>query len=277
MNKNNFAKQVYENFFTPTESEQEILQDKSYYRVLNMNNPFNDARTSYFFNSIGGYCAAKMRRYQDLIERHITPEMDSMVAASQKPGFSPEYLKNLKVLNMLNTKYIKYGDSKGQVIVNPYAMGNAWFVSSLKSVNGPDAEIETLNKIDPKIEAIVDVSKNAVSPEKYDTTGANIKLIETRANYQKYQSTNKNAGFAVFSEVFYREGWKAYLDGKEITPLRVDYILRGLNLPAGNHIVEFKFHPNSYYVGNNISLYSSIGLLLVIAGIFTIQLRKPNN
>ena len=277
LNKNNFAKRVYENYFTPSEADEAILADKSLdYRVLNMNNPFNDARTSYFHKSIGGYCAAKMRRYQDVIERAITPEMEGLIASFNSKTFSPQSLASLPVLNMLNTKYLKLGESKDAVLQNPYALGNAWFVSELKGVNGPDADIAMLNTFNPKTTAVVDMSKFPISPGKYDTTGSTITLDEYQPNYLKYTTNASNIGFVVFSEIFYRDGWQAYMDGNKIDHIRVNYILRGMQLPAGKHKIEFKFHPESYYLGNNIGLYTSIALLIVIAGVFAIQSRKSD-
>lgn len=275
LNKNNFAKHVFENFFTPSEADNTILEDKSLdYRVLNLNNPFNDARTSYFHKSIGGYCAAKMRRYQDLIEREITPEMESIINSFNNKTFTPQVLASQPVLNMLNTKYIKLGESKDAVLQNPYALGNAWFVSELKTVNGPDAEIASLKSLNPRSTAILDAQTFVLSPAKYDTTNAKIILEEYKPNYLKYTTQNNNIGLAVFSEVFYRDGWQAYMDGKAIDHIRVNYILRAIHLPAGTHKIEFKFHPRSYYTGNNIGLYSSIFLLLIVAGVFGMNFKK---
>ena len=277
VNKNNFAKHVYENYFTPTEADLAILEDKSLdYRVFNLNNPFNDARTSYFHKSIGGYCAAKMRSYQDVIERNITPEMQNIITAINNKTFTPQLLASQNVLNMLNTKYIILGESKDAVLQNPYALGNAWYVNELIAVQGADAEIGTLNKINPRTTAVIDAKKFAVSPSKFDTTGAKVILEEYKPNYLKYNATSVVSGFIVFSEIYYKHGWQAYMDGEKIDNVRVNYILRGILIPAGKHKIEFKFHPDSYFIGNNIGLYSSVALLLIIAGVFAIQFKKQN-
>lgn len=278
LNKNNFGKKIFESFFSPTEADNEILQDNTLdYRVLNLNNPFNDAKTSYFHKSIGGYCAAKMRRYQDVIEREITPEMESIISSFNNKTFTPQVLASQPVLNMLNTKYIKLGETKDAVLQNPYALGNAWFVSELKAVKTADEEIGYLKNINPKNTAIANSSDFVFTPSKYDTVGSKITLDEYKPNHLTYTVSNPKTGFAVFSEIYYKDGWQAYIDGNKIDHIRVNYILRGIQMPAGNHKIEFKFHPKAYYLGNNIGLYSSIGLLFLIAGVFGFQFTRKSN
>ena len=275
LNKNNFAKHVMENFYTPSEADVTIMEDKSLdYRVFNLNNPFNDARTSYFHKSIGGYCAAKMRRYQDVIERALTPEMESLITSFNNKTFNPQLLASLPVLNMLNTKYLKLGESKDAVLLNPYALGNAWFVTDLKAVNGADQEIASLTSINPKLTAIADLEEFVFTPSQYDTTGARVSLDSYEPNHLTYTTSNNQIGFIVFSEVYYDKGWQAYMDGKKIDHIRVNYILRGIHLPKGKHKIEFKFHPKTYYVGNTIGLYASIGLLIMVAGIIGVQFKR---
>jgi len=266
LGKDNFKKGVFEENFTPTPADAAILNDKSNYRVLNLQGPFNDARTSYFHKSIGGYCAAKMRRYQDLIERTITPEMQSLIGSLQK-GYTPDVFANFPVLNMLNTKYIKAGEEANAVIQNPKALGNAWFVKNLKAVNTPDEEISSLNGLNAATTAVFDKSKFQISKTDFDTTGASVKLLTYQPNALNYEvQSPTGGGFLVFSEVYYEKGWQAKLDGQPVPHQRVNYILRGMEVPAGKHQISFEFHPQVYYTGNNIGLIASILLLLLSVG-----------
>jgi hypothetical protein len=248
LDNGDFQARLTETHFEPTPADQAILQDKDLsYRVINLGNPFNDARTSYFHKSIGGYHGAKMRRYQDIIDQHIARN-------------------NLKVLNMLNTRYFITGQEQQPVQRNPEALGNAWFVQKIIPVNSPDAEIAALKDFDPATEAVVDVSKFPVQPQQYTAAGSTIKLTGYEPNNLKYAVTAAQAGFVVFSEIYYPEGWQAYLDGKPVPHVRANYVLRAMNIPAGQHTVEFKFAPKSYEIGNTVSLISSILMLLVIIG-----------
>ncbi|PKV62580.1 YfhO family protein [Pontibacter ramchanderi] len=258
LNDGDFEKRVVENYFQPTKADQMILQDKDpHYRVLYLPNPFNDARTSYFHKSVGGYHGAKLRRYQDVIDRHIVQN-------------------NLEVLRMLNTRYVITGDPQQPVQRVPGALGNAWFVSEVKTVNNPDEEIEALNGLDASTTAVVDVSKFKTSATSYNAEGSTIELTDYQPNALTYAVNAAQAGLAVFSEVYYADGWQAYLDGKPVDHIRVNYILRAMEVPAGKHTIEFKFEPKSYAIGNTVSLISSILLLVVIGGaIFYGLRRKP--
>ena len=235
--------------FQPTAADQMILQDPNLsYRVLNMQNPFNEAQTSYFHKSVGGYHGAKLRRYQDLIERQISNQ-------------------NQQVLNMLNTRYLITGDPKQPVQRNPGALGNAWFVSEVKMVNSPDEEMAALSALSPATEAVVDASKfPQQKAATYDATGATIALTNYSPDELKYSYNAKSDALAVFSEIYYADGWQAYIDGKPVPHLRANYVLRALPVPAGAHTIEFKFAPKAYTIGNAVSLASSIALLLVIVG-----------
>ncbi|PVY39319.1 YfhO family protein [Pontibacter virosus] len=258
LNDGDFQKRIVENHFQPTKADQMILQDKDlHYRVLYLPNPFNDARTSYFHKSVGGYHGAKLRRYQDVIDRHIVQN-------------------NLEVLRMLNTRYVITGDPQQPVQRVPGALGNAWFVSEVKTVNSPDEEIEALNGLDASTTAVVDVSKFKTAATNYNAEGSTIELTEYQPNALTYTVNAAQAGLAVFSEVYYEDGWQAYLNGQPVDHIRVNYILRAMEVPAGQHTIEFKFEPSSYTLGNTISLISSILLLVVIGGaIFYGMRRKP--
>lgn len=243
-----FSNETIDTYFQPTATDQLILADTSHYRVFNVQNPFNEARTSYFHNSIGGYHGAKMRRYQDLIERHLSKN-------------------NFQVLNMLNTKYIITGDAKRPVQENPGALGNAWFVERVKPVRSADEEIDSLTTFDPSSTAFIDTSKFELSKFKFDSSGT-IRLTIYKPNYLKYESQNDKTGFAVFSEIYYPKGWNAYIDGKPSNIVRANYILRGLEIPPGKHIVEFKFNPPVYNLGNKIMWVSSfITTLIFVVGL----------
>ncbi|MFY9152094.1 MAG: YfhO family protein, partial [Prolixibacteraceae bacterium] len=255
-----------------------IKQDKDlYYRVLNLQNPFADARTSYFHKSLGGYHGAKMKRYNELISYGIQPEMQNLIAGFKKPETIDSIMGTLPVINMLNTKYYIY-DLNQPPLPNSHALGNAWLVNGIKMVDSADQEISLLNNFDPKSTAIV----NKQFEKELDgfTSGSGdgvIKLTEYQPNYLKYDATvNSGTQLAVFSEIYYPKGWKSFVDGKETTHLQVDYVLRGLVIPSGKHVIEFKFEPDSYFLGNKVSLASSILLLLAIAGylVYSFKYKK---
>ena len=216
-------------------------------------NPFSDATTSFFHKSIGGYHGAKMKRYQELIDHHISKG-------------------NWSVLNMLNTKYFIVSDKEtGQpmIQINPGALGNAWTVENIKWVDNADAEIAALNEFDPAREAVVDIRYQpafAGFTARLDTT-ASIKLVSYEPNHLVYEYQSALPQMVVFSEIFYSKGWEAYID-RELTPhVRTNYVLRGMAVPAGKHEIVFKFEPASYARGEKIALVSSIGIILLILGV----------
>ncbi len=248
LNDDNFErKKRVEIPYQPTVADQQILMDKDpNFRVFNQSvSTFNDASTSYFHKSIGGYHGAKLKRYQELIENHISKG-------------------NMAVLNMLNTKY--FISPQLQVQRNPGALGNAWFVNEVSIVPNADAEINALNNqvFDPKNIAIVDqrFAKQIVSD--LDNKGSNIILTEYKPNYLKYSSNSLKDGIVIFSEIFYDKGWNAYINGELKPHFRANYVLRGMQIPAGNNLVEFKFEPLTYKIGERIALSSSIILLLLL-------------
>ncbi|HAH24276.1 MAG TPA: hypothetical protein DCL77_11080 [Prolixibacteraceae bacterium] len=249
--------------------DNEILKDKDlYYRVLNLQNPFADARTSYFHKSIGGYHGAKMERYNELIKYDITPEMQTLIAAwFKKPASIDSVMGHLPVLNMLNTKYI-ISDLKQPPLANMHAMGNAWLVKDVKLVDNADQEISSLKNIDPKSTAVVNKQfDKELGGFKAGSAEGEIKLTSYQPNDLKYEATvNSGPQLAVFSEIYYPKGWVSYIDGKPTDHVQADFVLRAMVIPAGKHQIEFKFEPKSYYTGNKISMASSILLLLAIAG-----------
>jgi len=258
--------------------DNEILKDKDlYYRVLSLQNPFADARTSYFHKSLGGYHGAKMKRYNELITYAIDPEIRFFKEKAQKNKSLDSLMSFLPVIDMLNTKYFIY-DLNSPPLTNPHAMGNAWLVKEVKMVNKADEEITSLSSFDPKSTAIV--NKNFEKGLAGFTSGSGegeIKLTEYKPNYLKYDATvNSGSQLAVFSEIYYPKGWKSYLDGKETVHVQADFVLRAMVIPSGKHQIEFKFEPQSYYLGNKVSMASSILLLLAIAGyfIYIFKLKK---
>jgi len=258
--------------------DKEIKKDKDlYYRVLNLQNPMADARTSFFHKSLGGYHGAKMKRYNELYSYAIEPEMRSLITAFQKPESIDSAMALLPVINMLNTKYYIY-DLNQPPLPNTHALGNAWFVKSAKVVDSADQEITAMKSFDPKSTAIVNKTfEKDLSGFSSGSGEGEIKLTEYQPNYLKYEaSVNSGSQLAVFSEIYYPKGWKSFIDGKETPHIQTDFVLRGLVIPAGKHQVEFKFEPSSYYLGNKVSLASSVLLLLAIGGylFYSFKIKK---
>ncbi|KGF22767.1 membrane protein [Prevotella bivia DNF00188] len=258
-----------------TATDNAILQDKGKdYRVLNFaSNTFNENETSFFHKSIGGYNAAKLRRYQEIIDRYIVPEMQQTmkaVANAQGDMKAVEGNKVFPVLNMLNTKYFIFPLQGGQTmpIANPYAMGNGWFVSEVIFANDANGEYETLGKIDLRTQAVADAKfKEVLAPagRKAGVKAAPslVRLDKYAPNHLEYTVSSGKGGVVVFSEIYY-PGWTATIDGKEVEIGRVNYILRALNVSAGNHKVVFDFHPTSITITETIAYIAIAVLLLMI-------------
>lgn len=261
-----------ENPYEATPADQQILADTAKdYRVLNLTVDFmNDASTSYFHKSVGGYHGAKLRRYQEVVDHSIRAEIQTF-ARSMSNAATP-------VLNMLNTRYIIVPDTSKRPVPfrNNYALGNAWFVNEIRMVNNPDEEIKALTDFDPAKTAIVDKrfegQVKGVTPTR--DSADQIRLSEYQPNYLKYQSSSANQGVAVFSEIYYDKGWNAFVDGNPVPHFRVNYLLRAMIVPAGSHTIEFRFEPVVYEKGEMISRISSILVLLLIAGAIAVEVRK---
>ncbi|HUQ97350.1 MAG TPA: YfhO family protein [Chitinophagaceae bacterium] len=244
--------------FQLTQADNAILADKSYYRVFNMaGDAFSEAITSYHFNSLGGYHAVKLRLYQDLIEKQLS---------KQQP--------NLPVLNMLNTKYFIQKDQNGltqQYQKNDGALGAAWFVKNIRFVNSAQEEMQALDAFNPKDTAIVqNTFKQRTGNAAAILSGeGTIELVKNENDVLTYKTNNAGPGFAVFSEIFYNSGWNAFIDGKETPIAKVNYVLRGLPIPAGTHEIVFKFQPKAYLTGRTLTtIFSILMVLLLVAGIF---------
>ena len=250
VNSSNYNRQ-----FEPRPVDQQILQDTDLsYRVYDASeSTFQSAKTSYFHKSIGGYHAAKLQRAQDIIDHHLTQG-------------------NQKVLDMLNTRYFIFpgGQDQGaQVQRNPNAMGNAWFISAFRPVANANEEIDALNSIDPKTEAAVHKEFNEYIGQVQPTGEGTITLTDYAPNHLTYQSNTPSDQFAVFSEVWYgpNKGWQAYIDGEAVDHIRVNYILRGMIVPSGQHTIEFKFDPQSFKTGKLISQIFSIIIVFGLLGL----------
>ena len=247
VNSDNFVTAIQVDIpYQSSSINQKILKDTTIYRVLDRSD--NSTQTSYFHNAIGGYHAAKLRRFKELQEFHIDKN-------------------NFEVLNMLNTKYIIYKDNEDvlRYFENEEINGNAWFVDSVKAVQNADEEIMALAKLKSKLTAISRASKFDSKRYSNDSTAA-IKLVDYKLNKLVYESNNTADGFAVFSEIYYKDGWNATIDGEAVEHINVNYVLRGLEIPKGTHEIVFEFSPIVVKKGSSIALISSILLLFLILG-----------
>ncbi|MBL7840444.1 MAG: YfhO family protein [Cyclobacteriaceae bacterium] len=274
IDKRYFAKENYkrkrEAVFALQPSEEQVLKDKSYYRVYNAE---NGGRASYFFNSVTGYHGAILRRYQDLMDSCLYADMGRLSADAQTGKFN---FANYSTLNMLNCKYIIYGEQANAYLVNDATPGPAWFVQDVVSVNSPNEELAKINGIDTRKTALIDTSKFKAPTFQFDSTATLVNLEHT-PRYLKYESQSQVNGLGVFSEIYYPDGWIATIDGKETSIMRVDYVLRALEVPAGKHTIEFKFEPRAYTVGNKVTTACSWIMLLVLLGSIGWTLRKEPN
>jgi MFS family permease len=285
LNESNFRKATATSEAYPmTVADEAILEDQSLnYRVLNLTvSPFNDASTSNWHKSIGGYHGAKLQIYNELIHHCLATEINSFIAAYQKSNYpasvTTEVAENLagaNSLNMLNTKYIIV-DQQRLPLENKSALGNAWFVDSYIIVENADEEISLISSFDPSGEALINKSfEHLLTKDNYaaDSSGR-IELISYKANELIYHSRSTNDGLAVFSEIYYPAGWKSYIDGNELPHFKADYVLRAMEVPAGDHEIIFRFEPDSFRTGTKVSIASSILLILLCAGSLYMFFRK---
>ena len=257
-----------------TDADRLILQDTTdlrNFRVLNLaSNTFNENETSYYHNSIGGYHAAKLRRYQDVIDYYIAPEMQRLMPAVADAGGDMAKVNGdsiFPVLNMLNARYfiLPLQDGKTVPLLNPYVHGPAWFVDKLTYVDNANDEIEALGKMDLRHEAVADKRFEPVlkTAARQDST-SRVKLVSYMSNSLKYDVSSAEGGVIVFSEVYY-PGWTATVDGKPADLGRVNYLLRAVNVAPGKHTVELTFHPKSVTATETVAYVSYAVLLLLIA------------
>jgi hypothetical protein len=265
VNDDDFVRKSLVNIpFQPSQADELIMKDTDPdYRVMNLTvSPFNDASNSYFHKSIGGYHGAKLRRYQELIEHHLSKN-------------------NMSVYNMLNTKYfiVPGQDKQPTVQVNMEALGNAWFVNHVQWVNNADEEINALTSFNPADTVVVDkrfedMLKGHLTVK---DSSAVIKLKEYKPNHLTYESNSEKEQLAVFSEIYYAKGWNAFIDGNPSPYFRANYVLRAMVVPAGKHEIEFKFDPPVYRIGEKISFACSIFLILSLIGGGVFLLKKKED
>lgn len=261
-------KRKRDSFFTATEADQEIAKDTSYYRVYNLSyltgsgdNPFAEARTSYYHHSIGGYHGAKLRRYAEFYDSCMVPQTQRFVERANQGNLA---FDGLSAFNMLNIKYVVIGPGRANVLPNNAAYGNAWFVRDLERTGDAAAELEATCAVNAGTTAVIDTTRFKVGQFSYDSA-ATISLAEYSPRSLQYKSQSSGHGLAVFSEIYY-PGWEATIDGERADIVRVNYILRGLEIPAGNHTIEFTFNPKPYVVGNKVTSISSWLVVIVLLG-----------
>ncbi|MFB6320388.1 YfhO family protein [Saccharicrinis sp. FJH54] len=263
--------------YEQTYADKIILKDKDPdFKVLNLSvSTFNDASTSNYHFSIGGYDGAKMRRYQELIEHSMSKDMQYIAQNIRTEQL--DVFQHTPILNMLNTKYVILSPQSAPAY-NKYAYGHAWFVTKIELVPTADAEILAMKTLKPDKEAVVNEQYSDVLGgfEFVRDTSATIKLEEYRTNYLKYKSQSKTDQLAVFSEIYYPKGWDAFIDGKPVEHVNADYVLRALPVRAGEHVIEFRFEPKSYSVGNKVSFASSLLLILLLIGAAGKELFRKN-
>lgn len=271
-------KRRMENLIQPSNADNMVLADKTQYRVLDASvNIFNDSKPSYFHKNIGGYHAAKLRRYQELINMQIDGEIGQLFSAFGRVKTFEQIaptLDSLGVLNMLNMKYVIYNKDAAP-LVNPYCNGNAWLVKNVRIAADANEEMKLVGIIDTKNELVVDKQYQALIPTNIqpDST-ARIALKSYNPNQLVYTFSSATDQLAVFSEIYYDKGWNAYINGEKVPYLRANYLLRAMPLKKGNYEVEFKFEPVSYKIGNTIALTSSIIMILGFLAFGFISFKK---
>ncbi len=280
LNDDNFSSPRPKQLVKKGPADEFILQDKSEFRILDATvNIFNDASPSFYHKNIGGYHAAKLRRYQELINMHLEKEIGTLFAEFGQVETEEELaevLESLNILNMLNLKYIIY-NKQAQPLINSYNNGNAWFVEKVNIAQDANEEMRTLGEMDSKRELVVDKSLASFFPTtiKPDST-ASIELKSYKPNHLIYSVSTDSEQVAVFSEIFYDKGWNATINGERVPYTRVNYLLRGMTLKAGNYDLEFKFEPKSYKQGNWIAIISSSIFILVLLANLFFYLRNRN-
>ena len=275
-------KSVREQAQPMTQTDRQILQDKSSdYRVLNLaSNTFNENETSYYHKSIGGYHAAKLRRYQELIDAYISPEMQKMMPAIAKAGGDMTKVNGdslFPVLNMLNAKYFIVPLQANQTVAieNPYVYGNAWFVDKVTYVKNANEELDALGKLNLRHEAVADARfQSQLGESKNQDSTSIVKLTAYEPNQLTYDVRSATGGIVVFSEIFYPE-WTATVDGKAVEIGRVDYVLRALNVDKGHHKVVLTFDPKSVKQTETVA-YLSYGVLLLVV-LFAVYFKRKED
>jgi hypothetical protein len=277
-------KEASQHNFSPGKADEAILKDKAWYRVLNLSvSPFNDATTSYFHKSLGGYHAAKIGKYQDLFENKITTEIDSLYKSLNRQDASvmgglPRGLYT--AMSMLNTKYIIFknpeaGSQEQEFhLTNNNTMGPVWFVKNLTFHDGLGSEMKALTGLDPSETAVLGKEYEAKATQPLADSSASIRMLNNDNDVIEYEYTAATPQFAVFSEVYYSEGWTMYVDGKRTDYFRTNYVLRGANLPAGQHKVTFRFEPASFKTGKSVTGIAQVLVILLLVFAAVMQWRN---
>ncbi len=266
--------------FAPTEADKIIHSDPSIdYRVMALyRNPFNEVNTSYHHKSVGGYHGAKLRRYQDLIDAYLQQNWSALNNTLRSATGTDEIwqqLAQMPVLNMLNTKYLIYNPNAAP-LMNPHAMGSAWLVNGVVTAQNADEALKLIGETDLHQKAVVEATfADAIGALGNDSISGSITLAQYAPNRLVYKVTSGQTQLAVFSEIYYPAGWKAFVDGKESEILRANYLLRALVVPAGNHEIEFRFEPASFRYGQIISIVGSL-LIVGLVLLFMFIKRKGN-
>lgn len=279
LNEKNFVRQQPADVYKESVADKAIFEDQDpSFRVLNLNNPFQETTVSYYHHSIGGYYAAKLRRYQELIDHRLQGELNGLISALQKAQTANDLMGAFAAspsLNMLNTRYVVYNPEQPP-LRNPFAFGNAWFVDQVEIVENADAEIAALNSLNPLAKAVVDKrfadQLKGFTPA-LDST-ATIQLESYRPNRLVYKSEAKQDQLAVFSEIYYDPGWRVTIDGQPASHFRADWILRSMIIPAGTHEVVFEFKPQGYITAAYISSFSSFAILLLLMAAIIFSVGK---
>ncbi len=257
LNNDNYQRKTRDKGFKASQADLKIKQDKAlHYRVLNLAGTWNEANTSYFHSSIGGYHGAKMKRYQELIEYCLDNQKNEVINQLQSGSID---FSDITVLNMLNAKYIKFGDNAEQVVLNNSAVGNAWVSNKIVQVNSSTEEIEKVTALDDEKTTIINSHLFPISSNE-NVTGQ-VSLTSYAPNKLQYKADLGGDGLVVFSEIYYPKGWKAYIDGVEKEILRANYVMRALEVPSGSHEIVFEFEPKAYTVGNTVMYVASVLLL----------------
>lgn len=272
------SKQKYDKPFTASAADQYILEDNTLdFRVADITKDmFNDASTCYFHKSLGGYCGAKLRRYQDVITQYLNGELNQLRGAQSAPALL-QTLAQQKVLNMMNTKYVIYNPN-AQPFENPFAMGNAWAVNNIRWVDTPNEEIDAIGDTDLEHTAIInkEFEQQVGSYQLTDSVRGQIELTEYLPNKLSYSFKASEDQLVVFSEIWTERGWKVYVDGQEQPLLRANYLLRAALIPSGEHEIVMEYAPKAYSTGNAVSFASSLIMILglIVALIFTFKPKK---
>ena len=281
LNEDMFRKKSFvRNEFPKTPADEMILKDSDPdFRVLSyLHSPFNDGYTPYYHKSIGGYHGAKLRRYQDIIDRYLGFEVQAVAQARQRDttGNLAGLFSKTNIINMLNTKYVIFAPK--EVELNWNALGHAWFVDDYEIVNNADEEIEALASFNPAKTAIIDKRfENQIKDlpkEFFSLDTGYIELQTYKPNYLKYKAYTPKKRLAVFSEIYYDKGWNAYLDGFPVEHLRANYILRAMVVPEGVHEIEFRFEPRTYTISQKVALGSSVLVVLLLLAMIAYTVKN---